>query len=75
MFSDDLGYAVTHSKAKVKKEKADKRIRKKPSNKIRDMDLSSSLADADDEDDENKTNVSVDVTEDDASTMNEFPSQ
>jgi len=59
----------------VKVEKSEKRARKKASNKIRDMELSASMADADDEDEENKTNISVDVTEDDASTVNEFLSQ
>lgn len=73
--SEDTSYTMSQPKAKVKKEKPEKRVRKKSSNKIRDMDLSSSMADADDEDDESKTNVSVDVTEDDASTVNEFPTQ
>lgn len=65
------------SKGKVKKEKTEKRVRKKTAQKIRDMDFTAAATagdDADDdEDDESRTNVSIDITEDDTSTVDQFP--
>ncbi|XP_052281775.1 nuclear factor related to kappa-B-binding protein-like isoform X2 [Dreissena polymorpha] len=67
---DEIILPPSLSKAKGgKKEKTEKRVRKKPSNKIRDMDIGMSVTDADDADDESKTNMSIDVTEDNASTI------
>lgn len=75
---DELDFVVMPAtKGKVKKEKPEKRVRKKTAQKIRDMDFSAAVTagdDADDdEDDESRTNVSVDVTEDDTSTVDQFP--
>jgi len=52
---------------KLKTRKSDK-PRKQPQ-KIKDMDLGSSVGDPNDADDESRTNISVDVTEDEASTI------
>ncbi|XP_053398532.1 nuclear factor related to kappa-B-binding protein-like isoform X2 [Mercenaria mercenaria] len=79
---DDLDFPLmSSSKGKVKKEKTEKRVRKKTAKKIRDMDFSAASSaaaaagDADDDDDESRTNVSIDITEDDTSTVDQFPVQ
>ncbi|KAL4230801.1 hypothetical protein ACF0H5_011175 [Mactra antiquata] len=63
------------NKSKIKKARPEKIVRKKTAKKIRDMDFSGGgeADDDDDDDDESRTNVSIDVTEDDASTVDQFP--
>jgi hypothetical protein len=69
-------------RAKIKKERPEKRFRKKIAKKIKDMDFGAaatisadvSVDDADDEDG-SRTNISIDVTEDEASTVDHFSAQ
>ncbi|XP_052797281.1 nuclear factor related to kappa-B-binding protein-like isoform X2 [Mya arenaria] len=66
---DDMSFTLSQPKGKVKKERNDKTPRKKMATKIRDMDRDASrTGDGDEADDESK-NISVDGTEDEASTI------
>jgi hypothetical protein len=79
VFQDELEFpSMSPTKGKIKKEKPEKRVRKKTAKKIRDMDFSAASSAGgmgDDDDDESRTNVSIDITEDDTSTVDQFPIQ
>ncbi|XP_060566426.1 nuclear factor related to kappa-B-binding protein-like [Ruditapes philippinarum] len=76
---DELEFpSMSPTKGKIKKEKPEKRVRKKTAKKIRDMDFSAASSAGgmgDDDDDESRTNASIDITEDDTSTVDQFPIQ